>query len=206
MWVFLCVLKIWNLSFSKISCKTLFYDILGGTDGEVFGLATIIRLKSTEISEQIVRHLSKAVSTTDRRGQLSSILNAPDYDVGLIISERIINMPPQIAVPLYQTLINEVKKAKTKNLPFNFTHYVLISKILASPEATHAGVIYTNAEEEVFVPECDFVLDAKTSKDEGSRIVTLSQDDFLETKRIMVFKADKFDKIVGIVKNAFPIS
>ena len=114
-------------------------------------------------------------------------------------------MPPQIAVPLYQTLANEVKKAKTKNLPFNFTHYAIISKILMAPEAAQAGIMYTNAEEEVFAPECEFILDTKNT-DEESRIVTLSQDDFIEKKKVMVFRADKLDKIVNIVKNAFPIS
>ena len=180
-------------------------DDLGGTDGEVFGLATIVRLKDSEVADQIRRHLNQAVLSTDPRGQLARILNAPEADIGLIISERIINMPPQISVPLYQTLSNEVKKAKAKNLPFNFTHYAIISKVLTAPEAGQAGIMYSNAEEEVFVPECDFVLDMKNHDDE-SRIVTLSQEDFLETKRLMVFKADNLDKIVGIVKNAFPIS
>jgi len=181
-------------------------DDLAGTDGEVFGLATIVRLKDSEVADQIRRHLNHAVMSTDSRGQFSRILNSPESDIGLIISERIINMPPQISVPLYQTLSNEVKKAKAKNLPFNFTHYALISKILTAPEAGQANVLmYTNAEEEVFVPECDFVLDMKNSDNE-SRIVTLSQEDFIETKKLMVFKADNLDKIVGIVKNAFPIS
>ncbi len=124
-------------------------------------------------------------------------------------------MPPQISVPLYQTLHNEVKKARTKNLPFNFTHYALVSKVLAPPNgaanngmmAGAGGKMYTNAEEEVFEPECDFILDMKPlTADEEPRMVTLSQDDFVEKKRIMVFKADKLEKIVGIVKNAFPIS
>lgn len=179
-----------------------FIFITGGTDGEVFGLATIVRLKNTEVADMIVRHLTKAVSTTDTRGQLSRLLNSSESDIGLIISERIINMPPQISVPLFQTLSNEVKKAKAKNLPFNFTHYVLLSKILESPEASQAGIMYTNAEEEVFEPECEFVLEVKND----DRIVTMSQDDFLEKKKVMVFKADKLDKIVGIVKDAFPIS
>jgi len=181
-------------------------DDLGGTDGEVFGLATIVRLKDTEVAEPIVRHLTKAVATADPRGQLSRLLTTCDSDVGLIISERIINMPPQISVPLYQTLSNEVKKAKAKNLPFNFTHYALISKVLIAPDVGQVGVMYTNAEEEVFVPECDFILDMAKSNSEESRVVTLSQDDFIEKKKIMVFKADKLDKIVGIVKNAFPIN
>ena len=65
--------------------------------------------------------------------------------------------------------------------------------------------MYSNAEEEVFGPECDFVLETKMS-DEESRRITLSQDEFIEKKKIMVFKAEKLDKIVNIVKNAFPIS
>merc|ERR1712113_685196 len=154
---------------------------------------------------QIIRYLTKRVTSDSKGQELAGILNAPEANIGLIISERIINMPPQISVPLYQTLSNEVKKAKAKNLPFNFTHYAIISKVLTAPEAGQAGIMYSNAEEEVFVPECDFVLDMKNHDDE-SRIVTLSQGDFLETKRLMVFRADNLDKIVGIVKNAFPIS
>ena len=73
-------------------------------------------------------------------------------------------MPPQISVPLYQTLSNEVRKARAKNLPFNFTHYLLISKVLLpSVELPQAGVMYANAEEEVFIPECDLVLDMKVN-------------------------------------------
>merc|ERR1712018_113924 len=165
---------------------------LGGHDGEVFGLATIVRLRETEIADQIIRYITKSVTASDPRGQLARVLNAPEADIGLIISERIINMPPQISVPLYQTLSNEVKKAKAKNLPFNFTHYAIISKILTAPDAGQAGIMYTNAEEEVFVPECDFVLDMKNNDNE-SRIVTLSQEDFIETKKLMVFKADNLD-------------
>ena len=83
----------------------------------------------------------------------------------MIISERIINMPPQISVPLYQTLSNEVRKARAKNLPFNFTHYLLISKVLLPSVELQpqAGVMYANAEEEVFIPECDLVLDMKVN-------------------------------------------
>lgn len=74
-------------------------------------------------------------------------------------------MPPQISVPLYQTLSNEVRKARAKNLPFNFTHYLLISKVLLPSVELQpqAGVMYANAEEEVFIPECDLVLDMKVN-------------------------------------------
>jgi len=92
-------------------------DELGGTDGEVFGLATIIRLKGSEVSDMIVRHMSKSVASTDRRGQLSNLLTALDSDVGLIISERIINMPPQIAVPLIKLWPMRLKRLKPRTYP-----------------------------------------------------------------------------------------
>jgi len=184
---------------------------LGGHDGEVFGLATIVRLRETEVADQIIRYLTKSVTASDPRGQLSRLLSSSDIDIGLIISERIINMPPQISVPLYQTLSNEVRKARAKNLPFNFTHYLLISKVLLPSVELQpqAGVMYANAEEEVFIPECDLVLDMKVNSninDQEARVVTISQEELVERKKVLVFKAERLDKIVGLVKNAFPIS
>jgi len=184
---------------------------LGGHDGEVFGLATIVRLRETEVADQIIRYITKSVTASDPRGQLSRLLSSSDIDIGLIISERIINMPPQISVPLYQTLSNEVRKARAKNLPFNFTHYLLISKVLLPSVELQpqAGVMYANAEEEVFIPECDLVLDMKVNSnmnDQEARVVTISQEELVERKKVLVFKAERLDKIVGLVKNAFPIS
>jgi len=184
---------------------------LGGHDGEVFGLATIVRLRETEVADQIIRYITKSVTASDPRGQLSRLLSSSDIDIGLIISERIINMPPQISVPLYQTLSNEVRKARARNLPFNFTHYLLISKVLLPSVELQpqAGVMYANAEEEVFIPECDLVLDMKVNSnmnDQEARVVTISQEELVERKKVLVFKAERLDKIVGLVKNAFPIS
>lgn len=68
--------------------------------------------------------------------------------VGLIVSERIMNIPPQLSVPLYETLFNEIRKARAKNIPnFDFTHYALLCRILTppgmeegTPEATAATI------------------------------------------------------------------
>ena len=49
-------------------------------------------------------------------------------NLGFLISERILNMPPQISVPMYETLQKELRKAVAKNLPFDFTHFVMISR------------------------------------------------------------------------------
>ena len=66
---------------------------------------------------------------------MSALLcNDTSKSVGLIISERIMNIPPQLSVPLYETLFNEIRKARARGMPhFDFTHYVLICRILTPP-------------------------------------------------------------------------
>ena len=35
--------------------------------------------------------------------------------------------PYQITVPLLETLVTEMRKARERNLPFDFSHYIMIS-------------------------------------------------------------------------------
>lgn len=175
-------------------------------NNEVFGVATVISLaKDQALSDQIVQFLVKGSSRSDRGEEFRKLVRDPSNQVGMILSERIINMPPQIAVPLYETLLNEIRKARTKNLPFNFTHYVLVSKT-SSPLNDARNLMYTNAEEEVFLPECDLVLNLEEEGEESRSFSTINQDELLDQRRLLVFKSEKLEKIVNLVKNSFPIS
>ena len=163
----------------------------------ILGLATIIPLKETRVSVMLVRHMSNIAATDAGRRQLLSLLSSSDSNVGLIISERLMKFPPYIAEPIYHYLAKDVKKAQNENLPYNFTHYAIISKVMVPSDPEMAlimgsmGDTYLNQEEEFFGPECDFMLDTKISK---------SQGDLTETKKIMVFKAEKLEKIVNIIR------
>ncbi|KAI0075925.1 hypothetical protein K474DRAFT_1663691 [Panus rudis PR-1116 ss-1] len=57
--------------------------------------------------------------------------------VGLIFSERLINMPVEIVPPMYRMLSDEIKWAIDDNEPYRFTHFILISRIyrLSAEEA-----------------------------------------------------------------------
>ena len=88
---------------------------------------------SDAVGDQIVSHLLVNTAKSPRAGDLRSFLqrSAPSdgsVSVGFLISERILNMPPQISVPMYETLQKELRKAVAKNLPFDFTHFVMISR------------------------------------------------------------------------------
>jgi protein BCP1 len=48
--------------------------------------------------------------------------------VGLILTERLINMPPEVIPPMYTMLQEEIAWAIEDKEPYNFTHYLLVSK------------------------------------------------------------------------------
>ena len=46
----------------------------------------------------------------------------------------------------------------------------------------------------------------KSNNNDEARVMTIGQEELIERKKAMVFRAERLDKIVGLVKNAFPIS
>lgn len=48
--------------------------------------------------------------------------------VGLILTERFINMPHEIVPPMYSMLLEEITWATEESEPYNFTHYLVLSK------------------------------------------------------------------------------
>ncbi|PSR80643.1 p21-C-terminal region-binding protein-domain-containing protein [Coniella lustricola] len=48
--------------------------------------------------------------------------------VGLVLGERLINMPPEISPPMYSMLVDELEAAVEDKEPYDFTHYLVVSK------------------------------------------------------------------------------
>lgn len=48
--------------------------------------------------------------------------------VGLILTERLINIPAEIVPPMYKMLLEEISWAIEEKEPYNFTHYLIFSK------------------------------------------------------------------------------
>ncbi|NWV44829.1 BCCIP protein, partial [Daphoenositta chrysoptera] len=137
-------------------------------DDEVFGFISCLNLterKGTQCAEQIKELLlSRCEQSCDQRvvEQLSKLLNDSTKPVGLILSERFINVPPQIALPMHQQLQKELTEAQRTNKPCGKCHYyLLISKTFT--EATKRNskrkegknqpkeeLMFANAEEEFF--------------------------------------------------------
>ena len=47
----------------------------------------------------------------------------------MLLVSRSVTFSAQITVPLLETLVTEMRKARDRNLPYDFSHYVMISKL-----------------------------------------------------------------------------
>lgn len=137
---------------------------------EVFGFITMLNLTERkgvqfveEVKELIVEQCEKNCSHSVTE-QLELILNDTSKPVGLLLSERFINVPPQIALPLHKQLQGEIAEAQRTNKPSGKCHYcLLISKTCkeASKSIPARGgggapkdeYMFINAEEEFFYEE-----------------------------------------------------
>ncbi|KAG7506750.1 hypothetical protein JOB18_014754 [Solea senegalensis] len=132
---------------------------------EVFGFITMLNLTERkgvqfveEVKELILDQCEKN-STHSSTVQLEQILEDTSKPVGFLLSERFINVPPQIALPLHKQLQEEIAEAQRTNKPSGRCHYCLmISKtckeatksIPARGGAPKEEYIFVNAEEEFF--------------------------------------------------------
>ena len=48
--------------------------------------------------------------------------------VGLILTERLVNIPSEVVPPMYKMLLEEISWAIEEKEPYNFTHYLILSK------------------------------------------------------------------------------
>lgn len=48
--------------------------------------------------------------------------------IGLILTERLLNIPEAVVPPMYKMLVEEISWALEEKEPYNFTHYLILSK------------------------------------------------------------------------------
>jgi protein BCP1 len=73
------------------------------------------------------KYITEKAQSNDALSPISSVINSEAH-VGLILSERLINMPAEIVPPMYTMLMDEIEAAVEDKEPYEFTHYLIISK------------------------------------------------------------------------------
>ena len=151
------------------------------------------------------------------------LLPAAPAQIGLILTERFINMPHEIVPPMYTMLMEEIQWAVEEKEPYAFTHYLVLSKAYSEvasnlPEMGQqppskkkkAGknddeTFYFHPEDEVLHQHAvgHTVFDYDTPRDEGaSDSKRAFQEVGIEPRgHLTLIEADKFAGAVDAIKS-----
>ncbi|XP_017975220.1 PREDICTED: protein BCCIP homolog isoform X1 [Theobroma cacao] len=137
-------------------------------DNGVFSVITALNLgryKDHKCITEIKEFLLNICHEKDNIGNLRSLLGEKAQDVGLLVSQRVVNLPPELLPHLYNALFDEVSWA-TEDEPteelcdsFRFKFYILVSKIYKQKNHNRKRssgtdkieeIIYIKPEDEIF--------------------------------------------------------
>ncbi|XP_076044993.1 protein BCCIP homolog [Oratosquilla oratoria] len=182
---------------------------------QVFGVTTVINLTSRKDESCISGLRSALVEKSGSSGSdetnrlLRDILGNESKHVGLLLSERLVNLPPQFALPIFESLGDEVEEAKTKKMPYDFTYLLMICKLYKmegkkkkkQKQPSINLVMWSNPEEEIFAEECLASFEYEVKGDTGLGGDWEEDDaEYTPYRRVLLLKADKVPSIIHKVK------
>ncbi|XP_078499641.1 BRCA2 and CDKN1A-interacting protein [Lissotriton helveticus] len=187
--------------------------------GHVFGFISLLNIterKGTPCAEQIKELILSQCEKNSAQSmveQLDKLLNDTSKPVGLLLSERFINVPAQIALPMHQQLQKELAETQRTNKPCGKCYYYLMisktfkeaAKISRNPAGQQPKdeLMFANAEDEFFYEKAllkfDYSVQDESDTCLGGR---WSFDDvpMKPLRTVMLISADKMDGIMDKLK------
>ncbi|KAL3235088.1 Protein BCP1 [Nakaseomyces bracarensis] len=93
-----------------------------GKESDPYCFLSIIDYKENKNSDW-AKYLNKV---DPRIGTFLQTVGTSNKDCALVMSERLINMPPEVVPPLYRITLEDAMKARDNNKPYDF--YVIVSR------------------------------------------------------------------------------
>ncbi|KJR81478.1 protein BCP1 [Sporothrix schenckii 1099-18] len=134
-----------------------------GKANDAYAMLTALSLREQRENKavaQLKQYLAdKAAAAAETNAALAPLLpllsdqssgpsEAGKPHIGLILSERLINMPAEIAPPLYTMLMDEVEAAVEDGEPYQFTHYLILSKTYEEVQSDLAAMVVDDDDDE----------------------------------------------------------
>ncbi len=158
-----------------------------GEDTDPYAFLTILNMyehREKPVMKDLIEYIIKKSKSIPSMSQLAGLVAGSPTPVGLILTERLINIPPEIGPPMYAMLLDEIESAVDDKEPYEFTHYLIMSKTYMEVESlldqedaprqkkSKAGksareVFYFHPEDEVFQRHALAYGDYEYTKDEG---------------------------------------
>ncbi|KAJ2828843.1 Mss4p nuclear export [Coemansia furcata] len=209
-----------DFSLSALVDLILSQNTIGSTvkfegDDDPYAFLTVLNMHAHADKEPIRQIKDYLLKKAEKRGssaKLSEIFDGPGH-VGLLLSERVVNMPPQVVAPMLKMLVEELEWAVADGEPYDFEHYVLLAPMYRETEAADdegvkrtAPVIdaYAHAEDEFIEEFAGTKFDYKFSR---SKRVAESRNSFADTglapsRRCLVIHRSKMPALIARLESA----
>ncbi|UKZ73647.1 Mss4p nuclear export [Trichoderma virens FT-333] len=109
-----------------------------GKANDAYAMLTVLNTyehREKEPMKDILKYIVDKAQTNPSISAVAELITA-QKPVGLVFSERLINMPSEIAPPLYTMLIEEVEDAVEDKEPYEFSYYLIFSRTYQEVEST----------------------------------------------------------------------
>ncbi|KAJ4368443.1 Mss4p nuclear export [Neocucurbitaria cava] len=111
-----------------------------GNETDPYAFLTVLNLethKDKKVIQDLTRYLTKKSSSSSTLPALAPLLESSSpAQIGLILTERFINMPHEIVPPMYTMLLEEIQWALQEKEPYAFTHYLVLSKCYSEVQSS----------------------------------------------------------------------
>lgn len=103
-----------------------------GNESDPYAFLTVLNLKihgNKPAIATIVKYLLERTATSPELEPLQGLLGSgSNASIGLLLTERLINLPVQVIPPMYKMLLEEIQWAIEEKEPYEFSHYLIMSK------------------------------------------------------------------------------
>ncbi|GLB05722.1 mss4p nuclear export [Aspergillus tubingensis] len=110
-----------------------------GNESDPYAFLTVLNLqehKDKPVIKDLTAYLQRKANATPTLAPLAQLLSqTPIPPIGLILTERLINMPAEVVPPMYTMLQEEIDWAIKDKEPYSFTHYLVVSKTYEEVES-----------------------------------------------------------------------
>ena len=103
-----------------------------GNESDPYAFLSVLNLrehKNKPFMKDLITYAQRKASSVASLSPLAQLLaQDPIPRIGLILAERLINMPAEVIPPMYTMLLEEIAWAIEDKEPYEFTHYLILSK------------------------------------------------------------------------------
>nr|XP_023024637.1 protein BCCIP homolog [Leptinotarsa decemlineata] len=173
----------------------------------VFGISTLLNLNLQKKApcvqkfRTLLEELCDQYADSQNQAIIKEIMT--DDNVGLLINERFVNIPPLVSVPMLNSLKGHIDKMKKKHPSYNFAYYIMICKTYRSKDSDVE--IFCNAEEEYFCEEAcaSFQFKVQDALMGNCDVITEDQE-AVRYRKVIIFEASKLniilEKVTAVVQ------